>query len=135
MASPPANTNVREGNAPAEHRTVRSLRCGLGSGGRQGRTPGGGAFCARGPACVTCSSTSLALAPVFGPRGAAFCCAVWCVAAARAMRTVCCSCRHHERSRRPRRRLATPPAEGRTLDSPSFPYTWEKEKQHGHKPG
>ena len=50
-------------------------------------------------------------------RGALFCCALWCVAATRAMRTVCCSCRHHERSRRSRRRRATPPQEGRPLDS------------------
>ena len=47
-----------------------------------------------GPTCVLCSSTSLALALVFGPRWAAFCCALWCVAAARDVRTVCCSCLH-----------------------------------------
>ena len=51
------------------------------------------------------SFTSLALAPVFGPRGAAFCCALWCDAATRAMRTVYCPCRNHERSRRSRRPL------------------------------
>ena len=117
--SPPASdATTRRGASPAECRTVRPLRCGPGSARMPGRAPGGRAVCARRPSCEACSSTSLALAPVFGPRGAAFCCALWCVAAARAMRTVCCSCRHHERSRRSRRRLATPPAEGRTLHSP-----------------
>ena len=70
-----------------------------------------------GRSAASRTSPSLALVAGFWPRGAPYCCALWCVAAAKAMRTVCCSCRHHERSRRSRRRLATPPAEGRTLDS------------------
>ena len=86
--------------SPEKCRRLRSLLCGPGSARMPGRTTGGGVFCARWPVCVTCSSTSLALAPVFGPRGEAFCCALWCVAAARAVRTVCCSCRSHEHSRR-----------------------------------
>ena len=114
--------------SPTERRTVRALRCGPGSKRLPGRTPGSGGFCARRPSCCSCSTPSLALAPVFGPRGAAFCCALW---------TVCCSCRHHERSRRSRRRLATPPAEGRTLDSAIISQLHvgkKKKKQHGHKP-
>ena len=136
-SSPRSAGTTRRGASPAECRTVRSLRCGPGSKRLPGRTPGSGGFCARRPSCCSCSTSSLALAPVFGPRGAAFCCALWCVAAARAMRTVSCSCRHHERSRRSRRRLATPPAEGRTLDSAiiSQLHVGKKEKQHGHKPG
>ena len=39
------------------------------------------------------------------------------MAAASAAATLRCSCRHHERSRRCLRRIATPPAEGRLLDS------------------
>ena len=54
---------------------------------------------------------------VFSPRWSPFCCALWCVSATKAMRTVCCSCRHHERSRRSLRRRATPQAGGRRLDS------------------
>ena len=67
-----------------------------------------------------------ALAAVFCPRGAPFCCistftfgpALWWRAAARAMRTVCCSCRSIERSRRSRRRRAAP--EGCPLSSAIF---------------
>ena len=77
----------------------------------------------RGPYCVACSTSSPALAAVFCPRGAPFCCistfsfgpALWWRAAARAMRTVCCSCRSIERSRRSRRRRAAP--EGCPLSS------------------
>ena len=57
------------------------------------------------------SCSSLALAAVFCPRGAPFCCistfsfgpALWWRAAAKAMATVCCSCRSIEGSRRSRR--------------------------------
>ena len=52
--------------SPEKCRRLRSLLCGPGSGG--------GVFCARRPACVTCSSTSPVLAAVFCPRGAPFCC-------------------------------------------------------------
>ena len=119
MASAGASANdgtPRRGVCPEEHRRLRSLLCGPGSARLPGRTPGGGAVCARRPSCVACSSTSLALAAVFCPRGAPFCCistfstgpALWWRAAARAMRTVCCSCRGIERSRRSRRRRAAP---------------------------
>ena len=40
---------------------------------------------------------SRALVAVVSPRGAPFCCALWCVAAARAVAIDCCSCRHQER--------------------------------------
>ena len=126
MASAGASANdgtPRRGVCPEERRRLRSLLCGPGSARLPGRTPGGGAGCARRPSCVTCSSTSLALAAVFCPRRAPFCCistfsfgpALWWRAAARAMRTVCCSCRSIERSRRSRRRRAAP--EGCPLES------------------
>ena len=81
-------------------------------GGRPGRFPGRGRFCARRPSCCAWTSPSPALEAVFCPRGAPFCCfstfslgpALWWRAAARAMRTVCCLCRSIERSRRSRRR-------------------------------
>ena len=43
--------------------------------------------------------------------------ALWWVAAASAAATLRCLCRHHEGSRRCLLRIATPPAEGRLLDS------------------
>ena len=95
-SSPPASdATTKRGASPAECRTVRSLRCGPGSGGRPGRTPSGGAVCARRPACGTRSSTSLVLVTVFCARRPS--CAVptwneWWVTVASTMRTVCCSC-------------------------------------------
>ena len=119
MASARASANdgtPRRGVCPEEHRRLRSLLCGPASARLPSRTTGR-------PSCVACSSTSLALAAVFCPRGAPFCCistftigpALWWRAAARAMRTVCCSCRSIERSRRSRRRRAAP--EGCPLES------------------
>ena len=44
-------------------RRLRSLLCGRGSTRMPGRSPGGGVlFCARGPWCVACSTSSLVLA-------------------------------------------------------------------------
>ena len=83
-------------------------------------SPGGGGFSRA--AYTSRTSSSIALA-VVGPR-AALCCsghpllgALWWVAAASAAATLRCSCRHHERSRRCLRRIATPPAEIRLLAS------------------
>ena len=59
-------------------------------------------------------SSALVLVVVVCPRGAP---CEWCSTVARTMRTVCCSCLSIERSRRCLRRIATPPAEGRTLGS------------------
>ena len=95
---------------PRECRTVRSLLCGAGSKRQPGRTPGGGVFCARGPECVS-STTSLALS-VLCPRRAWYDTgptpngAEWCWATDRANATLSCSCLHHERWRRSRLRLA-----------------------------
>ena len=60
------------GPSPEECRRLRSLLCGPGSGGRPSRTPGGGVICARGPECVTYSTSSPALA-FFSPRRAVCC--------------------------------------------------------------
>ena len=80
--------------SPTERRTVRSLRCGPAA------SPQGGVFCPCGASYVACTTSSLALAPVFCPRRAAFGCALWCAAAARTMTTLSCSCRQALRSRR-----------------------------------
>ena len=64
-----------EGSAtadPAERRTVRSLRCGLGSTRMPGSAPGGSSFSPRRASFVSCSSTSLGTCTtVFGR------CAMW----------------------------------------------------------
>ena len=87
--------------SPENCRRLLSLLCGKGSGRMPGRSPGGGVLCARRPTCVTCSSTSLALAPVFGPRGT-----VWCENSAKAMATLRRSWRKNCLSRRCRLRAA-----------------------------
>ena len=127
MDSPdaPASTGrLGVGRSPPEEcRRLRSLLCGPGSARIPGRAPGGGVSCARGPWCVACSTSSPALAAFSCPRGTPFCCistfsfgpALWWRAAARSVRTVCCSCRNIERSRRSRRRRASP--EGCPLSS------------------
>ena len=107
----------RRGVSPEERRRLRSLLCGAGSARLPCRTPGGGVFGPRRASCASCTTSSLALAPVFCPRRAAYCCnstffsfgpALWWSAAARAMAIDCCSCLSMARSRRPRRRWATP---------------------------
>ena len=86
--------------------------CGRTSTNGAGRDPGGGGFWRRGASCNSRSSTSLRALSVFCPRRAlnvspaATLSKLWWAAADRAMRTVCCSCFHHERSRRSRLRLA-----------------------------
>ena len=86
----------RRGVSPQERRRLRSLLCGAGPARLPGRTPGGGG--PRRASCASCTTSSLALAPVFCPRRAAYCCsstffshgpALWWSAAARAMRTAC----------------------------------------------
>ena len=77
---------------------------------------GGGA---RTPTCTSPRTSSPALA-IFGR------CAVWCDIVARAAATDCCSCRHHERSRRCIRRQAAP--KGCQLDS-SIEVTHKKKEQ------
>ena len=66
------------------------------------------------PSFFSCTSPSLALAPIIYPRKTAFYCnstfsfgpALWWSAATRALRRVCCSCLSIDRSRRSRRRRA-----------------------------
>ena len=132
-----SDATTRRGSFPEERRTVRSLLCGPGSTRLPGRTPGGGVLCPRRASCASCTTSSLALAPVFCPRRAAYCCsstcfsngpALWWSAAARAMRTVCCSCRSIERSRRSRRRRAAP------VGCPLSSAIVRNAKTKGHKP-
>ena len=79
------------------------------SDNRSGRVPGRGRFCARGPPCFSWTSPSLALVAGFCSRGAPYCCALWCDAAAKAAARDTRSCLHHERSLRCLRRKAAPP--------------------------
>ena len=70
--------------------------------------PGGGVFCPRRALCGTYSTSSSALLASFWLRVAPFAvCTLpdeWCITVARAAAIDCCSCRHHERSRRCLRR-------------------------------
>ena len=70
--------------------TARSLpTCSAGSSRTPGRTPWRRSLSVP----VGATHTSLALVPFFCPRGAAYGCALWCAAAARATATLSCSCR------------------------------------------
>ena len=84
--------------------------CGRTSTNGAGRVPGGGGFWRRGATCSTRSSTTPALVTVLWPRKASYAVGPyeWCSTVARAIAIDIRSCRHHERSRRSRRRLAAP---------------------------
>ena len=58
--------------SPEKCRRLRPLLCGPGSARTPGSAPGGGVFCARGPACVSCSSTSPVLVTVLCARKPSF---------------------------------------------------------------
>ena len=95
--------------SPTKRRKLRSLRCGRGSSGRPGRSPGGGVFCARRPECDSSTTSSLAVA-IFWCRSMLYASRppsqLWCGTVATAALTLCASCRHHERRRLSRRRRA-----------------------------
>ena len=55
----------RRGVSPEERRRLRSLLCGAGSA----RLPRRGAFGPRGASCASCTTSSLALAPVLSSQG------------------------------------------------------------------
>ena len=90
------------------HEVPLHTPCGCTSTRSAGRIPGGSRVCPRKAWCSSRTSPSLALVPGFCPRRAAFGCALWCAAAARAMATLSCSCRQALRSRRSRRLTAAP---------------------------
>ena len=72
--------------------------------------PGGSRVCPRRAWCSSRTSPSPALVTVLWPRKASFAVGPyeWCSTVARAIAIDIRSCRHHERSRRSRRRLAAP---------------------------
>ena len=102
--------------------------CGCTSTRGVGRVPGGGGFCRRGNSR---SSTSLAL--VVCRRSAASrstLLALWWSCSARAIATVCRSCRNMQRSRRSLRRRAEPAP--RTSRSPSMATPRDKRDRPPH---
>ena len=102
VPSRPASDGTERRGAPASgHRGAADNPCGSETSSRgSGRVPGGRVF---GPPWGVVRLAPCLVA-VFWLRRAPFCCALWCVAAARAAAIDCCSCRHHERSRRCLRR-------------------------------
>ena len=84
--------------------------CGCISTRGAGRVPGGSRVCPRRAWCSSRTSPSPALVTVLWPRMASFAVGPyeWCSTVARAIAIDIRSSRHHERSRRSRRRLAAP---------------------------
>ena len=84
--------------------------CGCTSTRSAGRIPRGSRVCPRRAWCSSRTSPSPALVTVLWPRKASFAVGPyeWCSTVARAIAIDIRSCRHHERSRRSRRRLAAP---------------------------